>query len=207
MVSFLRPDLPSGHFEILTPGDCRRTGDRRQFLTINGTLPDEIGQIEEATFDIIRLRTVPDMPKLHMIMRDLPKYCRTKEGKKEILKIANEVEPVLPGNECLDNRDKPLTIPEIDAKWAAKNKQAITYHLKKAWKRHETEKEKETPLGLLQAAYKKLTHDDMDVRSLAVIDFKKARELAVAIRDRADELESAIYHQEKDYKKLVGKKP
>lgn len=61
-----------------------------------GIEEEEIGAIEEAAFDIIRLRTVPDMPKVHVIMRDLPKYCRTKEGKKEIAKIADEVEPVLP---------------------------------------------------------------------------------------------------------------
>ena len=41
MVSFLRPDSLSGHLEILAPGDCRRTGDRRQLLTINGTLPGQ----------------------------------------------------------------------------------------------------------------------------------------------------------------------
>jgi hypothetical protein len=51
---------------------------------------DEIGSIEEAAFDVIRLRTIPDMPKAHVIMRDLPKYCRTKEGKREVLKIAEE---------------------------------------------------------------------------------------------------------------------
>jgi len=47
-----------------------------------GIEEDEIGSIEEAAFDIIRLRAVPDMPKAHVIMRDLPKYCRTKEGKR-----------------------------------------------------------------------------------------------------------------------------
>jgi hypothetical protein len=37
-----RPDLPSGHLEIppRTPGDSCRTGERRPFLTIKGTLPD-----------------------------------------------------------------------------------------------------------------------------------------------------------------------
>lgn len=39
-----------------------------------GIEEDEIGSIEEAAFDIIRLRTIPDMPKVHMIMRELPKY-------------------------------------------------------------------------------------------------------------------------------------
>src|SRR5208283_1829908 len=52
-----------------------------------GIEEDEIGSIEEAAFDIIRLRTIPDMGKAHAIMRDLPKYCGTKEGKREILRI------------------------------------------------------------------------------------------------------------------------
>jgi len=39
MVSFPWPNAFSGHFEILSPGDCRQAGDHRQLLTINGTLP------------------------------------------------------------------------------------------------------------------------------------------------------------------------
>ena len=166
---------------------------------------EEVGAIEEAAFDIIRLRTVPEMPKVHTIMRDLPKYCRTREGKKEVIKIAHEVDPVLPTSECFDNEENPLATQEVDAKWAAKYKRPITYHLKKASTKHETQKEKETTLELLEAAYKKLTHDNMDIRAIATNDFKKARELVVAIKDRADELESEIYRSEKDLKKLLGK--
>ena len=161
----------------------------------------EIGAIEEAAFGIIRLRTVPEMPKVHMIMRDLHKYCRTKEGKKEIAKIADEVEPVLSSSECFDNNGNPLSPEDIDAKWASRHKQPITYHLKKASKKHETQKEKETPLELLEAAYKKLTHDDMEIKAIAYGDFKKARELAAAIKVRADELESEIYRVDKEFKK------
>jgi hypothetical protein len=40
-----------------------------------GIHENDIGAIEEAAFDIIRLRVVPNMPKVHLIMRDLPKYC------------------------------------------------------------------------------------------------------------------------------------
>ena len=149
-----------------------------------GIKEEEIGAIEEAAFDIIRLRTVPEMPKVHMIMRDLPKYCGTREGRKEIAKIADEVDPVLPNSECFDNKGNPLSPEDSDAKWASKYKQPITYHLKKAAKTHETQKEKETPLELLEAAYKKLTHDDMDLRAIAITDFKKARELAVGKRSQ-----------------------
>ena len=171
-----------------------------------GIEEDEIGAIEEAAYDIIRLRTISDMPKLHMIMRNLPKYCRTKEGKKEILKISKEVEPTLPNKKLFDESGNALSSEEVDARWVADFKRPIIHHVKKASLCHETLKDKETPLGLMEAAYKKLTHDDMDLKAIAVSDLPKARKLAVKIKDRADDLESEIYHQEKDYKNLVRKK-
>ena len=165
-----------------------------------GIEEDEIGEIEEAAFDIIRLRNLPDLPKVHQIMRDLPKYCRTKEGKREIMEITKEVGPVLPHDQCFDKSGKPLTPAEVDAKWAAKNRRPIIYHTKKASQEHETLKEIETPIGLLEAAYKKLTHNSMNVQAIAVGDFKKARKLAGDIKAKADELETQIYHQEKAYR-------
>lgn len=170
-----------------------------------GIEEDEIGEIEEAAFDIIRLRDLPDLPKAHMIMRNLPKYCRTKEGKKEIKKIAKEVEPVLPLEQCFDKDSKPLKPDEMDAKWAAQNRRPIIYHTKKAFQSHETLQEKETPIGLLEAAYKKLTHDDMDLTAIAVNDFQKAKKLAAKVKAKAQELETQIYHQEKDHKNLMQK--
>ena len=175
-------------------------------LIEHGIEEDEIGVIEEAAFDTIRLRVIPDMPKVHVIMRNLPKYCRTKEGKKEILKIAKEVEPTLPTDECFDENRNPLPPTAIDARWAAKYKRSIIYHLKKAAISHETQKEKETPLTLMEGAYKKLTHDDMDLRSIAVGDYKEARKLAANIKGRADELESQIYHLQKEAKNFARKK-
>ena len=171
-----------------------------------GIEEDEIGVIEEAAFDIIRLRTVPDMPKAHVIMRDLPKYCRTKEGKKAIKKMADEVEPVLPSEECVSDDGDPLSIPELDAKWAAKNMRPITHNLRKASIIHQTRKDKETPIELLKAAYRKLTHDDMDLSAINIGDHSKALKLAAKIKKKADELESQIYHFEKELKKLVRKK-
>ncbi|MEN6365762.1 MAG: hypothetical protein ABFC88_02990 [Thermoguttaceae bacterium] len=171
-----------------------------------GIEEEEIGGIEEAAFDIIRLRTIPDMPKVHQIMRDLPKYCRTKEGKKEILKIADEVDPVLPREELFDNNGNPLSIDQIDAKWTATYKPKITWHVKKAATTHIMQKEKETPIGLLDAALKKLTHDDMDLKAIGISDFQTARKLIEDIKDRAIELEKQLYHHEKELKKLLKDK-
>lgn len=171
-----------------------------------GIEEDDIGAIEEAAFDIIRLRTIPEMPKVHKIMRDLPRYCRTKGGKQEIMRIAEKVETFLPPNECVDKEGRPLQVTELDARWAAKFKQPIIYHLKKAASRHESQKDKETPLELLEAAYKKLTHSDLDLSATSIADLHKARDLTTKIAERAAELESEIYHYEKECKKFLGKK-
>jgi hypothetical protein len=171
-----------------------------------GIEEDEIGAIEEAAFNIIRLRVVPDMDKVHVIMRKLPKYCRTKEGKKAIKKIAEEVEPVLGRGECVGPKGQQLTLSEMDAKWAAKHQRVITWQLKKAAQSHETLREKETPIELLEAALKKLNHEDMDLTSIVIGDFAKARQLAGNIKNRANDLENQIYHYEKNLKKLTEKR-
>ena len=165
---------------------------------------DEVGTIEESAFDIIRLRTVPDMPKVHMLMRNLPKYCKTKEGKKQILKIAEEVDPVLPPEETQDAQGNPMPATEVDARWAAKYKRHIVHRLKKASLSYEARRDRETPLDLLEAAYKKLTHDNMELESISASDLGKARKLAAKIKNRADELENEAYRLSKSYKELLG---
>lgn len=172
-----------------------------------GIEDDRIGEIEEAAFDIIRLRNLPDLPKAHMIMRNLPKYCRTKEGKKEIMGIAKDVEPVLPNSECIDKDGNPLDSAAIDRKWAAENRESIIFHTRRAVTSHEILKVKETPIELLEAAHKKLTHDDMDLTTVAVGDYKKAMRLAAQIKAIANDLETQIYRLDKVYRKLGTKKP
>lgn len=211
-----------GQYKTISTGFSDREGRWQAFIDYSNTYSryfsnpkqlielgieeDEIGRIEEAAFNIIRLRTIPDMPKLHVIMRDFNKYCRTKEGKKEILKITDEVDPLLPQAMRFDKNGNSLGPEEIDAKWAAKNKQSIIYHVKNAKGGHETKKEKETPLSLLEAAYKKLIHEDLDLTHLSISDWNKARKLAADISSRAVELEKLIYDFQKNYKKLQNKK-
>ncbi|MCE2440559.1 MAG: hypothetical protein J4F39_14165 [Candidatus Latescibacteria bacterium] len=171
-----------------------------------GIEDDEIGDLEEAAFDIIRLRAVPDMPKVHSIMRNLHKYCRTDEGKRAIKLIAEKVAPVLPPEELIDPDGKELPIESIDAKWAAKNIETITYNVKKASLSHESLKERETPIDLLQDACKKLNHKNMDLTAIDINDLDTARKIVVSIISRAQSLESDIYHFKKMLKKLTRKK-
>ena len=171
-----------------------------------GIQEDEIGTIEEAAFNIIRLRTVPAMPKVHKIMRDLHKYCDNHQGKKEILEIPKKVDPLLPDEEQFNDSEQqqPLSREEVDVKWSAKNIEPITFHLKRAEKNLTSKKVRETPIELLDVALKKLTHDDMDLSAISINDYDKARELIVDIRKEAIQLEHEIYDQKKNLGDLVG---
>lgn len=180
----------------------RHFADTRRRIEI-GIQEDEIGELEAAAFDIIRLREVPDMPKVHVIMRDLHKYCQTQEGKKAIKKIAEVVEPVLPREERVDSEGNELSPDEEDAKWAAKNKEAIIYNSKKAYQSFQDKKEKDTPIDLLRDAHKKLIHDNMDLSTIKNDDLNIAREIVSDIIKRAEELDSEIYRYRKNWKKLT----
>jgi hypothetical protein len=138
-------------------------------------------------------------------MRDLAKLCGTKEGRRSILGIPDKVEVTLPTSECSDDSGKPLPPPEVDAKWAARNKQAIIHGVNKAAICWERKKEKETPLELMESAYKKLTHDDMDVTAIAFPDLDKAFKLARDLKGVAVELESDLYKHKKNAKKLLSR--
>ncbi len=176
-------------------------------LIKDGIEEQDIGALEEAAFDIIRLRNIPDLPKVHVIMRNFPKYCRTKEGKKSLKKIADLVDPVLPPEKCKGDDGKPLTIREIELKWATKYNEPIIYNTKKASRSHERLKENETPVELLDTALKKLNHNNMDPSAIANADLPKARQLAADIKSRADDIESQVYHHQKEFKKLGHKTP
>ena len=131
------------------------------------------------------------------------KYCQTQEGKKAIRKIAEVVEPVLPREERVDSEGNELSPDEEDAKWAAKNKEAIIYNSKKAYRSFQDKKEKDTPIDLLRDAHKKLIHDNMDLSTIKNDDLNIAREIVADIIKRAEELDSEIYRYRKNWKKLT----
>jgi len=139
-------------------------------------------------------------------MRDLPKLIARPEGRKEILKVGDEVYVSLPKNEYKNDSGEQLSIKEVDEKWAVHNQRAIIHHVKKAIEYHDTSSEKETPLSLLDAALKKLTHEKMKVESIALKDLPQARELAADIQKSAKQIENEIYHYQKEHRDLGRKK-
>jgi hypothetical protein len=167
---------------------------------------DEVGGLEDAVFKIIKLRNLHGLKKLHQVMRDLRKLCAYKECRKELLKISDDVEPALPEKHCFDDKGNRLSIEKVDDKWADTNQQTILHHLKKAIDHQERTQDKETPLSLLRAALQKLNHDSMDVKNIGTADFAEARRSTSDIRKRAQEIETEIYHAQKNFDDLANKK-
>ena len=172
----------------------------------NGLEEEDVGAIEEAAFKMIRLRTLTGLPKVHQIMRHLPNMCALKESKKEILDLANKVDSSLPQDEQFDATGNSLSPDEIDKKWAQRQQQKIIMLTKKALDHVEASKEKETPLMLLEAALKKLTHEEFSVERIPHSQYADARKLASSIQTVASDIEHQLYDNEKKLKSLQRKR-
>jgi hypothetical protein len=176
-----------------------------KWLLEKGIDEEDIGAIEDAAFKMIRLRLLKGLPKIHAIMRQLPKLTGVKESRKEVLKISDEVDANLPAKDLVDPEGTPLAPEENDRRWAQRYQPHIINRVKKALEIQEKNNEKETPLALLEAALRKLTHEEMLVKNIAAADFGKARQLAADVQTRAREIEGEIYDYKKKYDGL-GKK-
>lgn len=176
------------------------------WLIENAVDEEDIGTIEEAAFKMIRLRTLKGLPKIHHIMRELPKMCARKESRKQILSIANEVDSSLPPDEQFDAQGNALSLDDVDKRWAQRHQQKLIMLTKKALDFAESSKEKETPLMLLEAALKKLTHEDFSVENILCAQYPEARKLAAEIQKTARDIEHQIYDSEKKLKDFARKK-
>ena len=93
-----------------------------------GIEEEEVGEIEDAAFKIIRFRDMSKIPsKTHLIIRNFPKYC--KHAKKEILAISNEVKDDISEAEKITPDGKPVPIEVQDKIWAASVQQDIIHHI------------------------------------------------------------------------------
>ena len=177
-----------------------------EWLIECGVDEDEIGAIESAAFKIIRLRSLKGLPKVHQIMRQLPKMCALRESRKHILSIANQVDSALPAGEQFDEAGEALSSSDVDRKWAARNQQMLIMLTKKALDHVENTREKETPVMLLEAAYRKLTHDDFDMANIPIGQYDEANRITRQIQKRAQEIEKSLYEKEKKHRQFVKKK-
>ena len=204
----LGPADPGGRWQAFIDysNTYQRCFQNPKWMVEKGVDEEDVGGLEDAVFKTIKLRHLRGLPKVHMVMRQLPKLCGYKESRKELLKISDEVDPILPTKECYDDKGNPLSFNKIDEKWAVHHQQSIIHHLKKALDYQESRLEKETPITLLEAAHRKLTHENMSVANMMLADYPRARQLTADIRKRANEIEAEIYHFKKEMESLSKKK-
>jgi len=176
-----------------------------QWQIDNGLDEEDIPAIEEAAFKLIRLRTLKGLPKIHQIMRSLPAICALKESRKEILAVANEVDSTLSAKEQFDGEGNPLSPEDVDRKWAQQNQQKLIMLTKKALDFAEQSREKETPVALLEAALKKLTHESFNVEMIPHSQYQEAMRLATDIEKLAREIGRQLYDNSKKLKTLTKK--
>ena len=167
-------------------------GNKRRAMCIE---EDEIGDVLDVAYKIIRQREFPGT-KAHYIMRDLEKFFAKKDAKKELLKL-KDIPWQLPREENYDKDGNEHSEKEKDKRWSAIHQQTLINQVRKAQRIFDRDIELETPLTLLEAALKKLTHDNMN-NIVRIADLPKARQLASKVRDKAAELEKEFYRLKKD---------
>jgi len=162
---------------------------------------DEIGDIEDVAFKIIRKKDFPDNMKLMQVIRTIPRILKNSGAKKELMKIqTNTID--LDKSEVNDSDDLKI----IDKKWGKKNEKLIIGRVKEAIRRVDHEKDLDTPLTLLADALKKLNHENMISANLDIHKVDEAYKKTKEIQERAHELEKEFWEHKQAAKKLLKKK-
>lgn len=170
-----------------------------------GITENEIGTIEDVAFKLIRKRTFPDLPKVHELMRNLSKFVKNKDAKKELLKLS-KIEVDLPANEKIDTEGNPYTLREIDNLWNQKHQTELIKQVRKTKNLIEREKIIEKPLDLIEESLAKLNHEKMDPKTIILTEQDKAMKLLREIQNKSSQLESDIYHLQKETKNKLNNK-
>jgi hypothetical protein len=181
---------------------CKLENDRKRIQL--GIAEDQIGEVEDIAFKIIRVRELAGLPKVHKIMRDLPKWLSRYDARKELFKLA-EVALDLPEEKKCGSDGKEYDARTIDKLWAGTYADKIAKQVKKAQEYYQYKKGQDTPLTLLEAALAKINHESMDPHALNVADISRAKQFVQQIRQRLNGLQSELYHCEKGWKEFEQK--
>lgn len=195
------------------PGD--RTGRWEAFMTFNKSVfsklhspkeraslnikENEVGKVTDAAFKIIRKRDLKT-GRLNDIMRKFPKMLNHEIAKKEILALSKK-SMELTKDEITQN-GKQIDIREQDKIWGGKFGGEIINSVKKAKDIVETKEIKQKPLELLEAALKKLDHDDLDIDDIDEFEIEKAMNIVEEIIESADEIHSNLDKLRYKFKKF-----
>lgn len=171
---------------------------------------NEVGNIENAVFKIIRKRSLSvqgtDIGKVHDFVRKLPKYLANEKAKAHILDVKNVPEDI-PEAMKFDKEGTRLTEREIDEKWGADNREQILGNLIQAYRYLNNQQERDKPLELLEDALKKLQHDNLKIDNMGTNYYEKALELTNKITEKAEQIHKEVDDARYKFKKLIkGKK-
>jgi hypothetical protein len=166
-----------------------------------GVNEDEIGDIEDIAFKIIRKRKIDNVSKrLNDIMRDLDDLLAVPDAKRCLYDIGKNVSHNIADKDKYDKDGNEKTLDDIDKLWGENNNQIFMHKVKLAYEHYREQSEIDTPLGLLEGAYRKLTHKLMIVENIPIENLKKFVLLAEKVRDRVEELKDEAWPILKDSK-------
>jgi len=174
----------------------KKITDEKQRLDNIHIKESEIGKIQDIAYKIIRQREFKGI-KVHQIMRNLTKWIKYPEAKKELYEIA-KIPNELDNKEIHDKDGKEVDESVKDKIWV--NKYRTTFHrqINNAIRIVNQEKETETPLELLEAALKKLEDEELVIEAISRTEIPKTKSLLRRIREAIDDLDHALYEYEKD---------
>jgi len=178
----------------------KKLDDLNQRINLNIN-EDEKGHVEEISFKIIRKRDFPDLPKVHQIMRELPNWLKNTDSKNELFKLLR-IDFKLPREECFNEEGREISEREKDLKWGSRNQTELISCAKKAKRLYDNQKEKDTPLTLLEDALKKLKHKNMEPETIEYTNLNKAIKLAEEIEKCANKLRKEFFHLMKNGNKF-----
>lgn len=197
------------HFHI--PKQYRLIGDRWQafidyYKSVETKITDEkwratfdfpdelIGDVKDLAFKMIRQREFKNEGKLNDLMRQLPRLLQNQDSRNHLLNLVGVPRQT-------DEDGGELDYKERERKWKLDNQTEVIRHVHNARQTASISGQKQKPIDLLEQAFNKLTHDEMDLEGIMIKDTQIARKKIVEIRSALDKLEHNLYDIEKKIKK------
>jgi hypothetical protein len=157
---------------------------------------DEIGEVEDIAFKIIRHRDFKKLGlKLHQVMREFPKWLSKHEAKEELF-VLKEVQIDLPKEKNFKSDGSEYDEKEKDRIWSAEHSTILHRQLNRARHIFNQEKSTDTPLDLLEQALKKLRHPNMNLDAIKTSEIPSAMKTIREIRDAIKEIEGTLYKRQ-----------
>ena len=156
-----------------------------------------MGIVEDIAFKLIRKRQFPGLPKIHQIIRNLPKYLSHEEAKDAIFALS-DIEFALPEENIIDQDGNEYDERQKDRIWGNEHATVLIKQMKKASDLYERRKDKETPIKLLDDALKKLLSEDMRPDIVPSNEIAKGLNLSEQIEKEAEKLRREFYYISKN---------